>query len=265
VEERDGAAAVMARFWDANAREQPQHFIVSDLIGYDEPDEESFFASGERDVRTFLPQAGYEPTGQDRLLEIGCGIGRMTRAFAERFGSVCAIDISPEMIAQARHHLAGHPNVQLFESGGTDLREFADTSFDFCFSYIVFQHVPDPAITLRYIAEIGRVVKPHGRAYFQVNTVRPSLLARVRTSLRLHTRLDRLLRRRTVRTRYDSPAWRGSRLSPEQIRRALENAGLALLEMRGVGTLYTWVLAERRDATATERGGLSGVIVAPVD
>jgi hypothetical protein len=39
VEERDGAAAVMARFWDANAREQPQHFIVSDLIGYDEPDE----------------------------------------------------------------------------------------------------------------------------------------------------------------------------------------------------------------------------------
>ena len=247
MEERDGAAALMERFWDENAREQPQHFIVSDLIDYDEPNEETFFASGEHDVATFLPQAGYEPTSKDRMLEIGCGIGRMTRAFATRFGSVCAIDISPRMIAQARQHLAGYANVQLFESSGTDLGEFADASFDFCFSYIVFQHVPDPAITLRYIAEIGRVLRPRGRGYFQVNTARPGLLARIRIGLRLHTRLDRLLRRCTVRTRYDSLAWRGSSLSLGQIRRGLSGAGLDLVEIRGAGTQYTWVLAERRE------------------
>lgn len=31
--------------------------------------------------------------------------------------------------------------------------------FDFCFSFIVFQHIPDKAVTLNYIREAGRVLK----------------------------------------------------------------------------------------------------------
>ncbi len=239
----------MARFWDERAREQPQHFILSGEISYENPDEDAFFASGERDVRNFLKEAGYQPTGRDRLLEIGCGAGRMTRAFAARFGSVHAVDISSEMVHLAQRNLAGYKNVAVSVSSGTDLHEFVDASFDFCFSYIVFQHIPDPAVTVHYIQEMARVLVPAGHAYFQLNTRRFSVIQALRNQLMLRTRLDRLLKRRTARTRYDSAAWRGSTLSEPAVRAAISSAQLRLVSLDGVGLQVTWVHA-LKDAMA---------------
>ena len=45
------------------------------------------------------------------MAELGCGAGRMTRAFAPRFHSVIAIDISEEMQSRARELLSDYPNV----------------------------------------------------------------------------------------------------------------------------------------------------------
>ena len=42
-----------------------------------------------------------------RVLEIGCGAGRLTRALANFFGEVHAVDISGEMVAQARKRSGG--------------------------------------------------------------------------------------------------------------------------------------------------------------
>ena len=51
-------------------------------------------------VRRFLPVLlnGADPAAVAALLEIGCGVGRMTRWFAESFGEVHGIDVAPEMI-----------------------------------------------------------------------------------------------------------------------------------------------------------------------
>jgi ubiquinone/menaquinone biosynthesis C-methylase UbiE len=164
----------------------------------------------------------------------------MTRAFARRFGTVNAIDISPEMIDQGQSYLADCSNVHLSVSSGTDLRQFDNASIDFCFSYIVFQHIPDPTITLNYISEIGRVLKPGGIAYFQVNTdMRP--LNRLRRRLQLRNRLQRLL----GGPNYISPAWAGSALRVDTLRQAIGTAGLKLERLTGVGTQYTWVLCQR--------------------
>ena len=42
-------------------------------------------------------------------------------------------------------------------------------SVDGCFSHVVFQHIPDPPITLNYVREMGRVLRPGGWALFQVS------------------------------------------------------------------------------------------------
>lgn len=231
---------VMNRFWDERAHENAAHFIATEVVSYEEPDMQAFFTSGEEDVDKFLTAIDYTPQHDAAMLEIGCGIGRMTHAFAERFGTVYGIDISAEMIAQGQRYLTCYPNVHLSVSSGTDLKPFANSSLDFCFSYIVFQHMPDSRITLNYIAEMGRVLKPGGMAYFQVNT-RTLAFGNLRRKLQLRMRLQH----RKDGPNYISPAWIGSTMTIGQIHEAVEAAGMRLEQITGAGTHYTWVLCQR--------------------
>ena len=52
-----------------------------------------------------------------------------------------------------------------------DLANFADSSIDLVYSFAVFQHVPDPALVYRYIAEAFRVLKPGGLFTAQFNGI----------------------------------------------------------------------------------------------
>jgi ubiquinone/menaquinone biosynthesis C-methylase UbiE len=108
-----------------------------------------------------------------RLLEIGCGAGRMTRALATRFAQVDGIDISSTMIDLAREHNGGIPNARLHVGSGTDLKPFANAQFDFVLSYIVFQHIPTAAAIHGYIDEALRVLKPGGEFFFQARNDAP--------------------------------------------------------------------------------------------
>src|SRR5207253_1465842 len=63
-----------------------------------------FFATGEGEVSGSL-DVGRElglPERFERALDFGCGLGRLTRALAERFESVVGVDISARMLAAAR-------------------------------------------------------------------------------------------------------------------------------------------------------------------
>ena len=51
---------------------------------------------------------GYAPRAGDTVVEIGCGVGRLTRAIAPEVGRVIALDISERMLAIARQ--ANLPN-----------------------------------------------------------------------------------------------------------------------------------------------------------
>lgn len=231
---------VMTKFWNERAHDNAFHFISTGAASYDQPDIAAFFTSGEEEVSRFLASVDYIPDSDATMLEIGCGIGRMTSAFAKRFGTVHGIDISPEMITLGQRYLADCPNVLLSVCNGIDLSQINNACMDFCFSYIVFQHIPDPAITVRYIYEIGRVLKPGGIAYFQVNT-RVWPLERLRRWLQPRARLRRIL----GGPNYLSPAWIGSTLRVDMLRQAIEVAGLRLERLTGAGTQYTWVLCQR--------------------
>src|SRR3954468_14981274 len=67
--------------------------------------EEEFYASGRSDWEDFRSHwEHYQGALTGSCLEIGCGVGRLTRVLAEQFDSVHSLDVSDEMIAQARAH-----------------------------------------------------------------------------------------------------------------------------------------------------------------
>jgi len=129
----------MNAFWNSKAKEHAPFYIAS-WRGFGHRGTDDFYLNGD-EALAFVTPAGYEPTGRDRMLKIGCGIGRMTHGFAQLFGEVHAIDESGEMIAQATQQLPHLANVRWYETSSTDLRGFSDGTIDFCFSYIVFHHI----------------------------------------------------------------------------------------------------------------------------
>ena len=214
--------------WEALAKEDPRWSIV---IREDSRDPEQFLAGGRWEARRILEWTGPD-LQRDRMLEIGCGVGRMLAGFAPHFGRVDGIDISPEMIARGRE--ADHSdNVFLTVGSGADLAPFDDHSVDFVVSFLVFQHIPAQEVIGSYLEEISRVLTPSGKAVLQFDT-RP-----YRPGERLLFKLpDPLLpraRRRFIR-RY--------RLPPERPAQLAEKAGLTIAEQRDRGTEMHLVLAE---------------------
>src|SRR3954449_4743343 len=158
----------MARFWDARAREDAWYF-VDNRLAYRHPDAERFWEDGRRDLDLLLAIAGTELRPDDVVVEIGCGLGRLTRVLAERAAHVHALDVSAEMVRRARELSPALANISWVVGNGADLDGIADASADAVVSHVVFQHIPDPAVTLGYVREMGRVLRPGGWAAFQLS------------------------------------------------------------------------------------------------
>ena len=238
-----GSGEAMRSYWDTKARENAMYFIHSTL-DYAHTDEAEFWASGPDNLdRTLEPFArAIEPT--DRVIEIGCGIGRITRAIAARAAQVLGVDVSKEMIDRARVALADVPNIELMVGNGEDLRGVPDASMDVAYSFIVFQHIPDPKVTCRYIEEIGRVLRPGGWTVFQVSEL-PEIHRREAWEGRepITTRVARLFGSKPRGCL--EPQWLGSAVRREDLLAALTRGGLVLDDTFGDGTQYCMVSAHR--------------------
>lgn len=157
--------------WDARAKENARYYVQT---AKEDWTDEEFFASGRQTVSEEILTdminicQGTDPK-QMRVLEIGCGAGRVTRALAELFGEVHAVDVSAEMIAQATAALASTPNAHVYQNNGMDLKVIpAGEGFDFAFSSIVFQHIPSREVIESYVREVNRLLKPGRLFKFQV-------------------------------------------------------------------------------------------------
>ncbi len=101
-----------------------------------------------------------ELRGDERVLDAGCGSGRLTEELVRRLpvGEVVALDFSPKMLEQARRRLASVGKQVEFVHGS--LQEFAlQRQVDGIFSNAVFHWVPDHAEMFRCL---HRVLKPGG-------------------------------------------------------------------------------------------------------
>ena len=159
-------------FWDQAARD---HVLIAILDSPETRDpetaQESFDAAGSEAARSLLgfvhPDA--------RVVDLGCGIGRVLRPLAAHCKEIVGVDISSEMLEQAESYLSGVQNVQLVRTPGRTLPG-EDGSVDFVYSLLCLIHV-DRRSTFRYLGEIKRVLRPNGVAYlqFQDITTEPGL------------------------------------------------------------------------------------------
>lgn len=97
-------------------------------------------------------------SGARRVLDMGCGVGQLALALAERFPEmvVTAVDPSPEMIAMARRDRP-HPRIDYREGRVEDVP--GDPPFDLVVTTHAFPYVEDPVDFLRLLRA---VVRPGG-------------------------------------------------------------------------------------------------------
>ncbi len=113
--------------------------------------------------------AGLQLNGDEQLLDLGCGDGKLSARIAERLprGAVLGVDASPDMVAYARQQFGGGrwPNLR-FEVA--DARHLAyDGRFDMLVSFNALHWVPQQAEALR---GMRRALKASGRAQLRLVT-----------------------------------------------------------------------------------------------
>ena len=229
----------MQRFWDERAKEDAFYF-VDNRIGYRDPESEArFWAGGEGDLDSLLTQTDIEVRPTDRVVEIGCGVGRLTRVLSERAADVKALDVSAEMLQLAREHNGELANVEWVHGDGVSLTGIPDGHADLVVSHVVFQHIPDPQITLGYVREIGRVLKPGGLAGFQVSNDKSIHRHRSGVKDKVRAALGRAPKGQT------HAAWLGSAVEVDDLRAAASDGGMDVEKLVGEGTQYMLVRLRR--------------------
>lgn len=91
--------------------------------------------------------------------DLGCGTGQVTAALAPFVSRVISVDASAAMLQAAKKRLHGSENVDL-RRGELEALPIDDAMLDAATMMLVLHHVPEPE---RALAEVARVLKPHGR------------------------------------------------------------------------------------------------------
>ncbi len=214
--------ARMREDWDRRAREDAKYYAA---FGRRDQNDDEFFATAapvvhgnlERELRWLQ---GGAHTGPLRALEIGCGPGRLMFPMSRHFEEIHGVDISEEMVRLASENLRSVPHAHVRSTDGSTLAGFADDSFDFVYSYAVFQHIPSRDVVLSYLREARRVLKAGGVLRCQINGLPESA------------------------ARYDT--WHGVRISGAEIREFARVNDLQLLALEGERTQYMWITARKR-------------------
>ena len=105
-------------------------------------------------AREILDRAGFEPG--DRVLDAGCGSGRVTKLLVERGLDVVAVDADAAMVAKAREQL--DPVVEIHHQDLLDLQ--LDQQVDGVFSCAVFHWITDHE---RLFARLHAAMRPGAR------------------------------------------------------------------------------------------------------
>ncbi|MDH7486926.1 MAG: class I SAM-dependent methyltransferase [Anaerolineae bacterium] len=185
-----------------------------------EDERDPHFAHFREQLTWAMAQVAWE--GQ-RVLDVGTGKGRFAIPCAQAGARVTAIDISGEMLAQARQRAQQAGLSPCFVQGDAEHLPFSSQAFDVVSCMESLMHVPHPQ---QAVAEAARVVRPGGQTIFSMtNKWRINALANLPQACARALRLNR------------SPA--GPQIawyySTRTFRRWLQQAGLRVCLLRGQG------------------------------
>ena len=269
---------LMRTDWNERARSNAFHYICSERKDWDI---ESFFQSGEADysqlVAPVLMRLGFDPEGKS-MLEVGCGVGRITRSFARRFTTVLALDVSEEMLQRGRELLQDFENIVWVRGDGATFEGVSSNSTDFVFSYLVLQHLPNKELVLSYVREMLRVLRPGGVYCFQFNGCPyPSMNWKGRLVWGLIDRwvephrgpwaragARRLASALTLDGLAAGKTWRGAVVHAREILETLWQSGAAVHGMTGWEAPRNWTYGRKCEASTQAQVGLGKSKIAVV-
>ena len=145
-------------FWEhASATPQSASAAVDGSV-----DERILQATGRWAARQVAQALLLQPT--DRVLELGCGVGRIGRELAPKCKDWQGVDIAANMLQVAKSRTSHLSNVAFEQLSRTSLSMFATDSFDKAYTVAVLIHLDKEDVFL-YLREVARVLRPGGLFY----------------------------------------------------------------------------------------------------
>lgn len=158
----------MRRDWDARARQAMRLYVATWYAHSDET-----WADGtRRDAAYLMEQLPAHLGPGQACLDLGCGAGRLLPALATRFARVTGVDVSPEMLSQARQSVGADARITLQLIDGRSLAGLPDAGFHFVLANAVFIHC-DAQVIGGLLSEVGRVLAPGGLFAATFNSADP--------------------------------------------------------------------------------------------
>lgn len=171
-------------------------------------------------VRDLLPVSGR------RIIDIGCGYGRLANCYIDRFQQVVMLDGSMSLLHQAFEQTGGRA---IYIAGDVTHLPFRPASFDTVLMIRVFHHIPDSQTCL---SELHRILCNDGKFVFSYRNKQNAL----RT-------MQWLVHRNTDNPFTRDPAGVGSTLishHPTAVHRMLLESGFVNIRYYGVG-VFDWL------------------------
>lgn len=95
---------------------------------------------------------------REMICDLGCGAGHIARYLKDKGANVCGIDLSPEMVKQAKRL---NPDISFQQGNMLDLNRVADNAFGGVAAFYSIIHVPRES-AVDALREIKRVLRPAG-------------------------------------------------------------------------------------------------------
>jgi len=156
----------------------------------------------------------------DRVLELGCGVGRIGKELASDCAHWTGVDISEQMVSHAQQRMAGLDNVDFHQLQRSSLDMIPDTSIDKAYSVAVLCHMDKEDLFL-YLEELHRVLVSGGLIYMDTwNLAHPIGWKRWQYEVRFWQRSEQAQRKDIARNQF---------CTPDELKLYAEKAGFEVL------------------------------------
>ncbi|HEY8612964.1 MAG TPA: methyltransferase domain-containing protein [Roseomonas sp.] len=154
----DAAIAAIATLFDRAVARAPEASVAAYSLG-----DPTILAAATDEIIAWLCQE--KLIGADRdVLDLGCGIGRVSVALAGHCRSVLGLDVSPGMVAEAHRRHGAVPGLRFGTTSGTGLGAQPDAGFDLILAVDSFPYLVQAGggVAERHLADAARILRPGG-------------------------------------------------------------------------------------------------------
>ncbi len=154
----DDGLARIAAFFDRAVAHSPEASVALYSLG-----DPAILAQATAEIVAWLGSQQLLRADAD-VLDLGCGIGRISAALSPLCRSVLGLDVSAGMVAEARRRNAALANVRFGQTTGRDLDALPSSAFDLVLAIDSFPYIVQagPEAVGRHVGGAARVLRPGG-------------------------------------------------------------------------------------------------------